>query len=165
MSESRFAGLTHGQASGWAGLRVVVAGLGVSGFAAADALLERGARVIVVDPRQEQSQRERGIVLDTLGADILLGPDQVGQLPIFDDDQPAEVLIVSPGWDDDQPLLQQARAAGLPIWGEAELAWRLRPETGAAPWLSITGTRGKATTATLLAAMLNPFCCRTSTWL
>jgi len=155
MSESRFAGLTHGQASGWAGLRVVVAGLGVSGFAAADALLERGARVIVVDPRQEQSQRERGIVLDTLGADILLGPDQVGQLPIFDDDQPAEVLIVSPGWDDDQPLLQAARAAGLPIWGEAELAWRLRPETGAAPWLSITGTRGKATTATLLAAMLN----------
>ncbi len=44
----RVAGLTHRDA-GWAGLRVLVAGLGVSGFAAADALLERGAEVTVVD--------------------------------------------------------------------------------------------------------------------
>jgi UDP-N-acetylmuramoylalanine--D-glutamate ligase len=153
--DDRFAGLTHGQAD-WAGLRVVVAGIGVSGFAAADALLERGARVIVVDPRQEQSQRERGIVLDTLGADIRLGPDAVERLPSFGagDGEPAELLIVSPGWRDDEPVLRQARTAGLPIWGEAELAWRLRPATAAAPWLSITGTRGKATTATMLAAML-----------
>ena len=150
--EGRFAGLTHGQAD-WAGLRVVVAGLGVSGFAAADALLERGARVVVVDPREDQAQRERGIVLDTLGADIRLGPDAVTALPPVDDEA-AELLIVSPGWTDDEPVLAQARAAGLPIWGEAELAWRLRPATGAAPWLTITGTRGKATTATMLASML-----------
>ena len=150
----RFAGLTHGQAD-WAGLRVVVAGIGVSGFAAADALLERGAQVVVVDARQEQAQRERGIVLDTLGADIRLGPDAVKELPTVAD-QPADLLIISPGWDDDedQPVLGSALAAGLPVWGEAELAWRLRPATGAAPWLSITGTRGKATTATMLAAML-----------
>ncbi len=137
----------------WAGLRVVVAGIGVSGFAAADALLERGAQVVVIDPRQEQRQRERGIVLDTLGADIRLGPDAVQQLPTVAG-EPAELLVISPGWDDDQPVLRAALAAGLPIWGEAELAWRLRPATGAAPWLTITGTRGKATTATMLAAML-----------
>jgi UDP-N-acetylmuramoylalanine--D-glutamate ligase len=148
----RLARLTHAAAD-WAGLRVVVAGIGVSGFAAADALLERGARVIVVDPRQEQAQRERGIVLDTLGADIRLGPEAVERLPTFEG-APAELLIVSPGWADDAPVLQQARAAGSAIWGEAELAWRLRPATGAAPWLSITGSRGKATTATMLAAML-----------
>src|SRR5690349_3908210 len=104
--EGRFAGLTHGQAD-WAGLRVVVAGLGVSGFAAADALLERGARVVVVDPREDQAQRERGIVLDTLGADIRLGPDAVTALPPVDD-EPAELLIVSPGWADDEPVLAQA---------------------------------------------------------
>ncbi|HST86205.1 MAG TPA: UDP-N-acetylmuramoyl-L-alanine--D-glutamate ligase [Kineosporiaceae bacterium] len=137
----------------WPGLRVVVAGIGVSGFAAADALLERGAKVVVIDPRQEQSQRERGIVLDTLGADIRLGPDAVEQLPMVAG-EPAELLVISPGWDDAQPVVRAALAAGIPIWGEAELAWRLRPATGAAPWLSITGTRGKATTATMLAAML-----------
>jgi len=148
----RFTDLTHGQA-GWAGLRVVVAGIGVSGFAAADALLERGAKVVVLDPRQEQPQRERGIVLDTLGADIRLGPDAVKELPTVAG-EPAELLVISPGWADDHPVLRQALTAGLPVWGEAELAWRLRPATGAAPWLSITGTRGKATTATMLAAML-----------
>ena len=41
-------GLTHRDAD-WSGLRVVVAGLGISGFAAADALLERGAHVTIVD--------------------------------------------------------------------------------------------------------------------
>jgi UDP-N-acetylmuramoylalanine--D-glutamate ligase len=76
----RFAELTHGGAD-WAGLRVVVAGIGVSGFAAADALLERGAHVVVVDSRQDEPQRERGIVLDTLGADIRLGPEAVEGLP------------------------------------------------------------------------------------
>jgi UDP-N-acetylmuramoylalanine--D-glutamate ligase len=148
----RFADLTHGQA-GWAGLRVVVAGIGVSGFAAADALLERGARVVVLDPRQEQPQRERGIVLDTLGADIRLGAEAVNGLPEVAG-KPAELLVISPGWDDEHPVLRGARQAGLPIWGEAELAWRMRPMFGAAPWLSITGTRGKATTATMLASML-----------
>jgi UDP-N-acetylmuramoylalanine--D-glutamate ligase len=137
----------------WAGLRVVVAGLGVSGFAAADALLERGAKVVVLDSRQDQSQRERGIVLDTLGADIRLGPDAVLDLPLVAGEQ-CELLVLSPGWDDEQPVLRQALAAGLPVWGEAELAWRMRPAGAAAPWLSITGTRGKATTATMLAAML-----------
>ena len=44
----RLAGLTHRDAD-WADLAVLVTGLGVSGFAAADALLERGARVTVVD--------------------------------------------------------------------------------------------------------------------
>jgi UDP-N-acetylmuramoylalanine--D-glutamate ligase len=148
----RFAGLTHGAAD-WAGLRVVVAGIGVSGFAAADALLERGARVVVLDPREGEAQRERGIVLDTLGADILLGPDAVAGLPPVAG-EPAQLLVISPGWDEDHPVLTAARAGGLTIWAEAELAWRMRPRTGAAPWLSITGTRGKATCATMLAAML-----------
>jgi UDP-N-acetylmuramoylalanine--D-glutamate ligase len=147
----RFTELTHAGAD-WAGLRVVVAGIGVSGFAAADALLERGAAVVVLDPREGDAQRERGIVLDTLGADIRLGPDAVKELPEVDG-APAELLVLSPGWDE-SPVLHAARAAGLPVWGEAELAWRMRPQDGAAPWLAVTGTRGKATCATLLASML-----------
>ena len=53
--------LTHRDAD-WAGLRVLVAGLGVSGFAAADALLERGAQVTVVDgvrPAEGSAMAER----------------------------------------------------------------------------------------------------------
>jgi UDP-N-acetylmuramoylalanine--D-glutamate ligase len=141
----------------WPDLRVVVAGIGVSGFAAADALLERGARVVVLDAREGPAQRERGIVLETLGADIRLGAQAVTALPAVGDEA-AQLLIVSPGWGESDPVVRDALAAGLPVWGEAELAWRLRPldraAPAAAPWLTVTGTRGKATTTTLLANML-----------
>jgi UDP-N-acetylmuramoylalanine--D-glutamate ligase len=147
----RFAGLTHGRAD-WAGLRVVVAGLGVTGFAAADALLERGAQVVAVDGRDGRTQHERAIVLDTLGADVRLGPDAARGFPV-PGGGPAELLILSPGWED-APLRAQAEAAGVPVWGEAELAWRMRPEADPAPWLTVTGSRGKATTTTMLATML-----------
>ena len=47
-----------------------------------------------------------------------------------------------------------AAQAGVPVWGEVELAWRMRAEVGPAPWLTITGTNGKTTTVEMLAAML-----------
>jgi UDP-N-acetylmuramoylalanine--D-glutamate ligase len=50
-------------------------------------------------------------------------------------------------------VLAGAQAAGVPVWGEAELAWRLRGP-GAAPWLCVTGTNGKTTTVRMLAAIL-----------
>ncbi len=73
MSARSLDGLTHAGAD-WAGLDVVVAGIGVSGFAAADALVERGARVLVVDERDGDGERARAQVLDTLGATVRLGP-------------------------------------------------------------------------------------------
>ena len=42
----------------------------------------------------------------------------------------------------------------MPVWGELELAWRLRPAQGAAPWLVVTGTNGKTTTTLMLESML-----------
>ncbi|MFZ0160320.1 MAG: hypothetical protein WAL50_14940, partial [Kineosporiaceae bacterium] len=72
MSARSLEPLTHAGAD-WAGLRVVVAGIGVSGFAAAAALVERGARVLVVDERDGDDERERAQVLDTLGAVVRLG--------------------------------------------------------------------------------------------
>ena len=144
--------LTHG-GDGWHGLRVVVAGIGVSGFAAADALVERGARVLVVDGRDGRGERERATVLQTLDARVELGPDAVTRLPAVDG-RPPDLVVTSPGWRPDQPLLAAAAAAGVPVWGEVELAWRMRPATGAAPWLTLTGTNGKTTTVRMLAAML-----------
>ncbi len=40
------------------------------------------------------------------------------------------------------------------MWGEVELAWRMRPREGAAPWLTVTGTNGKTTTVQMLASIL-----------
>ncbi|MFI7589416.1 UDP-N-acetylmuramoyl-L-alanine--D-glutamate ligase [Spongisporangium articulatum] len=144
-------------ANGWPGVRVVVAGIGVSGFAAADALLERGAQVVVVDERDGPGQRERGIILETLGATILLGEGRTHVLPQVDGGPP-DLVITSPGWPPSQPLLAEAARARVPIWGEVELAWRLRPANGPggrpAPWLTLTGTNGKTTTVTMLESML-----------
>ena len=145
--------LTHRDAD-WAGLRVLVAGLGVSGFAAADALLERDAQVTVVDarePAEGSRMAEHARILDILGATLRYGADAVAALPA----EPVDLVVTSPGWRPDQPLLLAAAAAGVPVWGEVELAWRMRPSHGAAPWLTVTGTNGKTTTVQLLAAMLS----------
>jgi UDP-N-acetylmuramoylalanine--D-glutamate ligase len=131
--------------SDWSGVHVVVAGIGVSGFAAADALLSLGARVSVVDAKTEN---ERAAVLENLGATVQLGDAET--LPAD-----ADVVVTSPGWRPDAPLLTAAAAAGIEVWGEVELAWRLRPSVGAAPWLAITGTNGKTTTVRMLTSMLN----------
>jgi UDP-N-acetylmuramoylalanine--D-glutamate ligase len=144
--------LTHGRAT-WAGLRVVVAGIGVSGFAAADALVERGAEVVVVDERAGDSERQHGLILDTLGATVRLGEGTTAQLPDVAGAAP-DLVVTSPGWRPQQPLLAEAAARGVPIWGEVELAWRMRPLAGAAPWLTLTGTNGKTTTVRMLASML-----------
>lgn len=137
----------------WAGRRVVVAGIGVSGFAAADALVERGAHVLVVDERAGRAEREREAILSTLGAQVRLGEGSTATLPEVDGARP-DLVVTSPGWRPDQPLLAAAAGSGVPVWGEVELAWRMRPSTGAAPWLTLTGTNGKTTTVKMLAAML-----------
>ncbi len=134
------------------GLRILVTGGGVSGFAAADALVERGASVILVDgadPAGNSALMERMRILDILGVDVRVGPEQVGGMPR----EPIDLVVTSPGWRPDQPLLADAAGQGIPIWGEVELAWRLRA-VGAAPWLTITGTNGKTTTVQMLTSML-----------
>lgn len=147
-------GLTHRDAQ-WSGLRVLVAGLGVSGFAAADALLERGAHVLGVDSGTGQALRERAKILQILDAQLVLGHEAAGAIA-----QPQAVLadidlvVTSPGWRPDNPLLAEAARRGIAVWGEVELAWRMRAAQNPAPWLTITGTNGKTTVVTMLAGML-----------
>jgi UDP-N-acetylmuramoylalanine--D-glutamate ligase len=144
--------LTHRDAD-WSGLRVAVTGLGVSGFAAADALLERGARVTVVDataPVDAPVLAERAQVLEVLGARLRLGDRTAAAAPA----EPFDLVVTSPGWSPTQPFLAGAVERGVPVWGEVELAWRMRPLHGAAPWLTVTGTNGKTTTVRMLTAIL-----------
>ncbi|MGO3152162.1 MAG: UDP-N-acetylmuramoyl-L-alanine--D-glutamate ligase [Galactobacter sp.] len=142
--------------SDWAGLRVVVAGLGLSGFAAADTLIELGARVLVVDGTDNEDQRGRADTLKIVCAlDVRLGTEHTATLPDVDGGRP-DLLVVSPGWRPSHPVLTQARAESVPIWSEIELAWRVQTREGrpAPQWLCITGTNGKTTTVTMTEEIL-----------
>jgi UDP-N-acetylmuramoylalanine--D-glutamate ligase len=140
-----------GRHDSWDGVRAVVAGFGVSGFAAADNLLHLGATVTALDERAEgpDGRAAKAELLEVLGGTIRLGEGATATLP-----DAVDLLVTSPGWRPDAPLLAQARDRGVPIWGEVELAWRLRDPHHDTPWLAVTGTNGKTTTVQMLDAIL-----------
>ena len=140
---------TLGRRDSWEGVRAVVAGFGVSGFAAADNLNHLGASVVALDESEAGDRPAKAELLEVLGADVRLGPGATQTLP---DD--VDLLVTSPGWRPTAPLLAQARERGVPIWGEVELAWRLRDPDHHTPWLCVTGTNGKTTTVQMLDAIL-----------
>ncbi|GAA1961380.1 UDP-N-acetylmuramoyl-L-alanine--D-glutamate ligase [Nocardioides panacihumi] len=141
---------TLGRHDSWAGVRAVVAGFGVSGFAAADNLLHLGAAVTALDERAADGERaEKAELLEVLGATLRLGEGATQTLP---DD--VDLVVTSPGWRPSASLLAQARDRGIPVWGEVELAWRLRDPDSPAPWLAVTGTNGKTTTTEMLDTIL-----------
>ena len=128
-----------------AGRNVLVAGLGVSGAAAARVLLDVGARVRMTDAGEPTAVA--GLV--EAGAEWL---GSAGTVPPGTD-----LVVTSPGWRPDAPLLVDAARHGVEVIGEPELAWRLRAgadDGAAAPWLAVTGTNGKTTTVTMLEAVL-----------
>ena len=126
---------------------IVVAGLGVSGTAAARVLARRGERVVVMEARKGERQVAAAEELASLGVEVVFGE------PVAPPEG-TTLVVTSPGWRPDHPLLAAAAAAGIEVVSEVELAWRLRP-SGAAPWLALTGTNGKTTTVRMLAAMVN----------
>ncbi|MFL6090827.1 MAG: UDP-N-acetylmuramoyl-L-alanine--D-glutamate ligase [Aeromicrobium sp.] len=150
MGHGRLSTVSDSAAIDWSATRAVVCGFGVSGFAAADALLHLGADVVVLDQAEpsDPDRAEQAHLLELLGADLRLGPSWHGALP-----DRTDLVVTSPGWSPAQPALAEAVSRGVPVWGEVELAWRLRgPE--APPWLCITGTNGKTTTVQMLDAIL-----------
>jgi len=137
------------RASSWGELHVVVAGLGVSGFAAADALQHVGARVTVLADRADADSQEKATLLEILGVTVRLGEGATTQLP-----DTTQLIVTSPGLPPSAPIFARAAQRGLPVWGETELAWRLRDPEHGTPWLCLTGTNGKTTTVQMLDAML-----------
>ena len=123
------------------GKRAVVVGAARSGVAAAELMVRRGATVTLTDVRdtiaEDAQLRDAGVLLELGGhrPQTLLG---------------ADLIVLSPGVPPTQPAIAEARAAGVPVMGEMELASR---------WLrgrivAITGTKGKSTTTTLTGRML-----------
>ncbi|OIK03302.1 UDP-N-acetylmuramoyl-L-alanine--D-glutamate ligase [Streptomyces monashensis] len=136
------------------GMRVTVAGLGVSGVPAAKVLHARGAIVTVVNDGDDARAREQAAELEALGITVRLGDG--ASLP-----EGTELIVTTPGWKPDKPLFLAAEQAGVPVWGDVELAWRLRGPD-AAPWLAVTGTNGKTTTVRMLASILTAAGLRTA---
>ncbi|WP_144792808.1 UDP-N-acetylmuramoyl-L-alanine--D-glutamate ligase [Kocuria palustris] len=154
LSDPRLDALTSWDAD-WAGLRVAVLGIGVSGFAAADTLIELGARVVVLDGLDSEVNRQKAETLRIVGAaDVLLG-EAAGRLPQVDGLAP-QLVVTSPGLRPEHPVLAQAAGQGVQIWGDVELAWRVRERAGrpTAQWVCITGTNGKTTTVQMVESML-----------
>lgn len=123
------------------GQRATVVGAAESGIAAAAELARRGARVTLTDLRADVpaavTLAERGVTLELGGH---RRASFVG----------ADLLVLSPGVPTDQPDVEAARAHGIPVVGELELASRWL--TGRV--IAITGTKGKSTTTTLAGRML-----------
>ncbi len=124
--------------------KVLVVGLARTGAAAVQFLLRRGARVKVSDAK---NAAELGSVLpplQDLPVEWELGRHTA---PFFAD---VDLIVMSPGVPMDIPPLLQARAKGIPVISEVELAFRFLRR----PLIAITGTNGKTTTTTLIGEML-----------
>lgn len=132
--------------SDWSTLHVTVLGLGIAGYAAADNLAFLGAQVTALDEGTSSELEDKRGLLEFLDVTVRIG------MP-FSIPTRCDLVIVSPGIHPSHQVIKDAKESGVTVWGELELAWRLR-NTDAADWLCITGTNGKTTTTLMLESML-----------
>ena len=117
--------------------KVLVLGAGVTGLASARALVSRDADVTIVD--------------DTVTTDSEFSILKPSEVSVSD----FGFLLISPGWKESHPLIQQAQAAQVALLNEIDLAWAIKEERSPAQkWLALTGTNGKTTTVEMTAAAL-----------
>ncbi|HEY2723485.1 MAG TPA: UDP-N-acetylmuramoyl-L-alanine--D-glutamate ligase [Pseudonocardiaceae bacterium] len=133
-----------------AGARVLVAGARVTGVSAARVLREWGAEVTVTDSSAAQlhALAETGLAAAGVRTETALTSPPPG----------TDLVVTSPGFRPDAPLMVAAREADVPVVGDVALArWvdLARTDTPPAEWLVVTGTNGKTTTVGMLQAMLH----------
>ena len=117
--------------------RATVVGLGKSGLAAIELLTARGARVRAVDEREDAAQS-----LPATGIEFSLQPQER-----FED---CDLIVLSPGVPADLPSVNAARARGVKVIGEVELAWHFLE----GKIIGVTGSNGKTTTTALIGHIL-----------
>jgi UDP-N-acetylmuramoylalanine--D-glutamate ligase len=130
----------------FAGRRVLVLGLGRfdGGLETVRFLRAEGAQVLVSDAAPRESLAEPAARAEALGATLRFGPQAPSLL------EGREAVLVNPAVPFDHPVLEAARARGVPVTTEINVVLA----RSRAPVLAVTGTKGKSTTATLLASML-----------
>lgn len=123
--------------------KVLVVGLGASGWAAARALVDIGADVRVTESIGSEQMDERAAWLRSKGATVELGPHDLDHLD-------ADLAVVSPGIPPTADIMKALEHSATPVISEVELAYQL----ASCDFLAVTGTNGKTTTTSLLASML-----------
>ncbi len=125
--------------------RVLVFGSGISGIGAVKLLEALKADVVLYDGNEKLLEQEIRKRLDTASACRIV----LGELPqeLIDS---LDLVVMSPGVPLDIPPVERLKAAGIPIWGEVELAYQM----GGGKVLAITGTNGKTTTTALLGEIM-----------
>lgn len=128
--------------------KVLVFGSGISGIGACKLLEQVGKQVVLYDgntkldpislKEQIGAQSKAEIILGDLNPDVI---------------KTIDLVVMSPGVPTDLPVVNEMRNAGIPIWGEIELAYTY----GKGDVLAITGTNGKTTTTALLGQILKNY--------
>ena len=126
------------------GKRVLVVGLARTGVATSLFCAARGAHVTATDTRAENEIGEALAPLCAAGVNLELGGHRENTFLEQD------LIVPSPGVPADAPLLQAARANGVTIWSEVELANRFLHGR----LIGITGSNGKTTTTSLIEHIL-----------
>jgi UDP-N-acetylmuramoylalanine--D-glutamate ligase len=126
----------------------LVVGLGIAGAACARALVARGWDVTATDDRLAPAAAERARTLADVGVRTLASPEPSELAALV---AATDVVVPSPGVPFAHPALEAARRRTTPIWSEFELAARWAPDL---PLVAVTGTNGKTTVTTMVAAML-----------
>jgi len=134
---------------------VAVLGLARSGVALARFLVDRGARVTVYDARPSSDLAEQIDQLEGRQVRLLLGPEADPTAALADQALVATSPSVNSRYPTTQPRLRSAlanleREGSLPVVSEIDLFLRLSPATA----VGVTGTKGKTTTSSLIAAVL-----------
>lgn len=115
----------------------LVVGAGVTGQAVAKVLLGFGAQVVFFDEKARESQSKIISEIDSLPTKF-------------------DLVIVSPGWRKDHPVVKKMTAAGISVKSELDLAWLIKKEI--APnqkWVGLTGTNGKTTTIQMVQSIFD----------
>ena len=135
--------------------RSLVLGLGVTGLSLARFLSAQGDAVLIADTREKPPGLE-ALQKEGLDVELALGAYPAGWLDRVDR------VLVSPGVPLDHPVLLEAKTRGLPMGNDIGLLAQRARDTGV-PLVAITGSNGKSTVTTMLAAMLEKAAVRTRT--
>lgn len=128
--------------------KVLVFGSGISGIGAADLLVSVGALPMIYDENINRTKEEiLKKVANPEKVSVYIGKITKEEIATLD------LVVMSPGVPTDLPVVDAFKEAGIPVWGEIELAYQM----GKGRVLAITGTNGKTTTTALLGKIIGDY--------